>query len=59
MTVLELSGRLNGFIERGDGDAMVDVSDNCGGSYHLSRNCTTFRISEGDFELFGKWLEIE
>lgn len=59
MTVLELRDRLNEFIERGDGDAMVDVSDNCGGSYHLSRNCTKFRIEDCDFEVFGKWLEIE
>ena len=59
MTVLELRDRLNEFIEKGDGDAMVDVSDNCGGSYHLSRNCTTFRIEDCDFEVFGKWLKIE
>ena len=36
MTVQELYDKLGEFIKNGDGDAMIDVDDNCGGSYAMS-----------------------
>lgn len=37
MTVQELYDKLSEFIKNGDGDAMIDVSDNDGGSYVMSK----------------------
>ena len=57
MGVRELVGILNEAMARGDGDAMVAVSDGHGGTYSVSRKARA-RTLKGDAELFGKWCEI-
>ena len=55
MTVQELYNKLGEIIKNGDGDAMIDVDDNFGGSYMLSKN-TKLTVSKVHEEVFGKWL---
>ena len=60
MTALELYEALGELIKNGDGDAMIDVDDNCGGSYPLSK----FNIPNGTPPLkatvgkLGKWISL-
>lgn len=60
MTALELYEALGELIKNGDGDAMIDVDDNCGGSYPLSK----FNIPNGtpplkvDVGKMGKWISL-
>jgi hypothetical protein len=54
MTVQELYDKLGEFIKNGDGDAMIDVDDNCGGSYAMSKTMNIF-ISHTNEETQGKW----
>ena len=54
MTVQELYDKLGEFIKNGDGDAMIDVDDNCGGSYAMSKTMNIF-ISHTNEETHGKW----
>lgn len=58
MRVSELYAALGELIKKGDGDAMIDVDDNCGGSYPMAK----FGIPNGTAKLeatngpFGKWV---
>ena len=60
MTATELYEALGKLIKEGDGDAMIDVDDNCGGSYPLSK----FNIPNGTPPLkatvgkLGKWISL-
>jgi len=60
MTVTELYEALGKLIKEGDGDAMIDVDDNCGGSYSLSK----FTVPNGTPPLkatvgkLGKWITL-
>lgn len=54
MTVQELYDKLGQFIKNGDGDALIDVDDNCGGSYNMEKTMNIF-ISKNNEETFGKW----
>jgi hypothetical protein len=60
MTVFELYEALGELVKIGDGDAMIDVDDNCGGSYSLSK----FNIPNGTPKLkavvgkMGKWVTL-
>lgn len=60
MTVEELYAALGEVIAKGDGDAMIDVDDNCGGSYPLPK----FNIKYGTAPLvvssgqMGKWISF-
>ena len=54
MTVKELYDKLGELIASGDGDAMISVDDNCGGSYSLSKTTNIF-VSHTKEELNGKW----
>lgn len=60
MTVSELYEALDKLVKKGDGDAMIDVDDNFGGSYPLSK----FNIPNGTPELkvsvgkMGKWITL-
>lgn len=60
MTALELYEALGELIKNGDGDAMIDVDDNCGGSYPLAK----FTIQNGTPPLkatvgkLGKWISL-
>lgn len=60
MTVTELYEALGKLINEGDGDAMIDVDDNCGGSYHLAK----FTVPNGTPLLkatvgkMGKWITL-
>ena len=60
MNVTELYEALGKLIKEGDGDAMIDVDDNCGGSYPLSK----FTIPNGTPPLkatvgkMGKWITL-
>lgn len=54
MTVQELYDKLGEFIKNGDGDAMIDVDDNCGGSYAMSKTMNIF-VSHTNEETHGKW----
>ena len=55
MTVQELYEKLGEIIKKGDGDAMIEVSDNCGGGYSLSKD-TLITINNTDI---GKWCSFE
>ena len=55
MTVQELYDKLGEFIKNGDGDAMIDVCDDDGGSYVLSKTTNIF-VSNQD--IHGKWCYI-
>lgn len=56
MTVSELYEAFGKLIEDGDGDAMIDVDDNCGGSYALPKfNHGTAPLTVHKSEL-GKWV---
>ena len=60
MTATELYEALGKLIKEGDGEAMIDVDDNCGGSYPLSK----FNIPNGTPPLkatvgkLGKWISL-
>jgi hypothetical protein len=60
MTALELYEALGELIKNGDGDAMIDVDDNCGGSYPLAK----FTVPNGTPPLkatvgkMGKWITL-
>lgn len=60
MTVTELYEALGKLIKEGDGDAMIDVDDNCGGSYPLSKftvpnGTPPLKVSVGKM---GKWITL-
>lgn len=60
MTALELYEALGELIKNGDGDAMIDVDDNCGGSYPLSKfnipnGTPPLKVDEGKM---GKWISL-
>ena len=57
MTVQELYDKLGEFIKNGDGDAMIDVSDNDGGSYVMSKTMNIF-VSHHNEDIHGKWCYI-
>lgn len=60
MTVAELYEALGKLIKEGDGDAMIDVDDNFGGSYPLAK----FTVPNGTPSLkatvgkMGKWIAL-
>ncbi len=60
MTVTELYEALGKLINEGDGDAMIDVDDNGGGSYPLAK----FTVKNGTPPLkatvgkMGKWITL-
>lgn len=62
ITAQELYDKLGEFIKQGHGDAMFDVSDNCGGSYVLGRDdmylCEANKDVENSAEVFGKWIVL-
>ena len=62
ITAQELYDKLGEFIKQGHGDAMFDVSDNCGGSYVLGRNDIYLlppnKEVENSEEVFGKWISL-
>ena len=57
---VEIYRKMLQLIKEGDGDAMIDVDDNCGGSYPLSK----FNIPNGTPPLkatvgkLGKWISL-
>lgn len=61
MTANELYAALGEVIAKGDGDAMIEVDDNCGGSYPLPK----FNIKYGTAPLvvssgpMGKWIGFD
>ena len=55
MTVQELYNKLGEIIKNGDGDTMIDVDDNFGGSYMLGKE-TKLTVSKVHEDVFGKWL---
>ena len=57
MTVQELYDKLGEIIKNGDGDAMIDVDDNFGGSYMLSKT-TKLTVSKEHADVFGKWIFV-
>ncbi len=57
MTVQELYDKLAVLIKNGDGDAMIDISDDDGGSYVLSKTTNIF-VSKSNVEIHGKWCCI-
>lgn len=57
MTVQELYDKLGEFIKNGDGDAMIDISDDDGGSYVLSKTTNIF-VSHTNEDIHGKWCYI-
>lgn len=54
MTVQELYDKLGEFIRNGDGDAMIDVDDNFGGSYPMPKSMNIY-VSHTNEETHGKW----
>ena len=56
MTARELYDILGKIIAEGHGDAMIDVDDNCGGSYTLAKTDVTLRTENAD--IYGKWVEL-
>lgn len=57
MTVQELYDKLGEFIKNGDGDAFIDVDDNCGGSYVMEKTMNIF-VSRNNQETVGKWCYL-
>lgn len=62
ITAQELYDKLGEFIKQGYGDAMFDVSDNCGGYYVLGRNDIYLEEDnkevKNSVEVFGKWIVL-
>lgn len=55
MTIQELYDKLGEFIKNGDGDAMIDIADDDGSSYVLSKTTNIFVSNE---DIHGKWCYI-
>lgn len=58
MTVQELADKLKTLIDQGHGDAMIEVDDNFGGSYPLSKDTKIELESLEHVDLYGKWIFI-
>ena len=56
MTAQELYDFLGKVIAEGHGDAMIEVDDNNGGSYTLSKTDISLRTNDAD--IYGKWIEL-
>lgn len=59
MTAQELFDKLKVLIDQGHGDAMIEVDDNCGGYYPLSKETKVELESLDNVECTGKWVCIE
>lgn len=53
MTIQELYDKLGEFIKNGDGDAMIDISNNDGSSYVLLKTTNIF-VSHINEDIHGK-----
>lgn len=56
MNAKELYDFLGKVIAEGHGDAMIEVDDNNGGSYTLSKSDIRLRTDKA--EIYGKWIEL-
>ncbi len=59
MTAQELFDKLKVLVDQGHGDAMIEVDDNCGGYYALSKNAKVELESMEHVDIYGKWICIE
>lgn len=57
MTIKELYDKLGVLIKNGDGDAMIDISDNDGCSYVLPKTTNIF-VLHTNVDIHGKWCYI-
>lgn len=58
MTVQELFDKFKVLIDQGHGDAMIEVDDNFGGYYALSKNAKVELESTEQADVHGKWIYI-
>lgn len=56
MTAQELYDFLGKVIAEGHGDAMIEVDDNNGGSYTLSK--TDIKLRTNNADIYGIWIEL-